>query len=166
MAPSIKLSARSARLLEALLVVLEEQGQLHTYEKQALNELRTSRRPRPSKRLGRERKTQRKTAKNAETAEIRAEVMARAGGVCECGCGQTFHSFNPAELDHARGRGKAPQSVQNTWLLTRNCHREKHHEESSLWLAKYLAHSIRHRHEWERRWAEGRIAFVTARGAA
>lgn len=85
----------------------------------AMKELRAAVRPRPSLRKARQTKAKKRVAHNAETSDIRQEVFARAGGLCEMCKGA-----GPTDLQHCLGRIKRPQAVNNCLALCRLCHRE------------------------------------------
>lgn len=107
-------------------------------------------------------KVARKASKRVETSIIRALVVKRSGGFCEC-CHRPLYDFDPGHLDHARGRVKARQSTENTWLLASTCHQARTNGPREEWLEKYLEHSIRYGHAVEERWARKEIAFDRAK---
>jgi hypothetical protein len=96
--------------------------------------------------------------KNAETSAIYAEVEKRADGKCEA-CGRLFSPSDPPELDHALGRGKVAQSVRNTWLIHRSCHRARHagRPSSAYWHGLFAVHCDRH--GYRREAADARAKF-------
>lgn len=131
----------------------------HPLLDEALAAIRAQLAPRP--RSSAAKKTERKRRdKKAETSAIREQVAARANGACEQ-CGWAFRPFNPGELDHFRGRGKVLQSVENTWLLCRDCHREKtlNAPDAAAWLERFAAHCQRHGYAVEWVLARNRLHF-------
>lgn len=86
---------------------------------------------------------------NAQTADIREQCVKRSGTWCECGCGQPYTPFYPAEMDHflgGHGRRKQRQSVESCWMLRRDCHAAKTRlsPSSAFWDAKWAAHAARY----------------------
>ncbi len=117
----VSISARAAKLLLGVADGLLEEGLvLHSYEVDAINELRSALAPKKVKPWATTKKIKaaKKKTKREETAEIRARVMARAGGVCE------ICEYTPVSLDlhHGFGRVRVRQSVENTLAICRNCH--------------------------------------------
>lgn len=161
MAATVRLSARSARALleRAKRVPPEtvEEGRAFAEMEDALEKLSRvrTRTSAALKATAAKRKTKRE-----KTAELYWMAMARADGVCECGCGQPLDAASLAghpELDHFRGRGRARQTVPNTWMLRRDCHRAKHRGSRAVWLAKYAAHARRHGYQAEAAWADAEL---------
>lgn len=79
-----------------------------------------------------------------ETADLREKVMARARGRCEC-CGLGGW----LELDHwvgGSGRRREQQSVETVWLLSREHHAMRSHNNPSVaeWNRRFAAHCGRH----------------------
>lgn len=107
-------------------------------------------------------KASKKRAKKAGTKEIRDQAMGRSDGLCEC-CGQGFSTFDPADMDHARGRGRVPQSLENVWMLKSSCHRRKTNGDPEEWLEKYADHAHAHGYTAEETWARTRLEFVRTR---
>ncbi len=149
MSPSIRISAKSARVL---LDALGPKSVSPPIDR-ALCELVDGLAPKP--RSSAVRKTERKRrAKSVALKEIRAAVFARAAGRCEC-CGQVATPTNPLTVDHFFGRGKAKQSVANCWGLTVLHHREKTDNvpDALSWLRSFISHSRRHDYPQEIRMA-------------
>ena len=126
-------------------------------------------RPRPI------RASRKSAAQRKQTSTVYEAVAKRAGmtlvgtvwvgGLCECGCGMPLcHGDLVAkpELDHARGKKNAPESVKNCWMLRADCHRLKHRGPAREWLAKYIAHSEKHGNLGEACWAGDRLADLDA----
>lgn len=61
----------------------------------------------------------RRRTKGAETKEIRAWVMARAGGRCEM-----CRTRTPTDMHHAFGRVRVRQATNNCLALCRDCHHQ------------------------------------------
>lgn len=72
------------------------------------------------------------------TKKLRVALWERSEGRCEA-CGDEM-TWSGSEMDHFRGRGKAPQLPENTWLICSECHRRKHAGEPSRtwWLGWFL----------------------------
>lgn len=141
---AIKISYRSARSLLTFLDTIPELIVDHPND--AADELRKALAVKPAVRERKKLKAAKKAEKRDETAEIRAAVVKRADGRCECGC-DTFVTEETGELDHFFGRGKVRQTERNTWLLSRECHRAKTNNSPSraAWLNRFIAHCDRHR---------------------
>ncbi len=139
--------AISKRSASALLKIVENLVGTHDAAvRRAAEELRHSLRVRPGLKLAKTRRANKKRAKTVETRSIRAEVMARADGVCECGCRTVFSALAPAEMDHFLPKGRYPQTVETCWLIRADCHRAKHKSQPSpeYWLQKFLKHCEKH----------------------
>lgn len=81
---------------------------------------------------------------NRETAKLREQAMARAAGVCECGCKLSLVEGDlngQPELDHFFGR-KGKQSVRTVWVLRAQCHRlkTKNIPDAGHWLERFIGH--------------------------
>lgn len=74
-----------------------------------------------------------------ETARLRAEIFARAAGLCEA-----CRFVPPEEMDHFWGRREAQDSF-NTWALCTSCHRRKtlNNPAAEWWLRRYMLHIAR-----------------------
>lgn len=126
-------------------------------------------RPKRSKAPTRQRREAKRQSRRERTAEVRAAVMERAGGICECGCGTEFRepSFNYSpQLDHFRGRARG-ESVESCWALTAYCHEQKTRNEpdAAAWLRKFAAHCRRHGYDREAQLAEARLSARGGEGA-
>lgn len=77
------------------------------------------------------------------TPELYQQVMARARGLCECGCKRHLRA---REVDHFFGRAKAEETLDNVWALHPDCHFEKTNNvpHRRHWLLKFIAHCGRH----------------------
>lgn len=92
---------------------------------------------------------------------IRAEVLERAGGACECGCGRSFEEYH-VEVDHmfgGSGRRVSLQSVYTCWALTSLCHLRK--TRNTFGAGEFLRAFARH---CERRWIIAGTDHTTANG--
>ena len=80
-------------------------------------------------------------------AEVRAAVLSRANGHCECPCGESLETFG-GELDHAEGR-KYPETVENCWMLTVDCHYQRTNGIPSavFWLKAFQRHQRKHSYD-------------------
>lgn len=129
-----------------------------------VEDLRRALKPRRSVVAARSPRRAKQEKKRVETREIRASAVVRADGVCECGCGLPFTDYDPGELDHWFGRGKVPQSIANTWLLRRSCHRLKtlNSPSSDHWGRKFIRHCWRYGYLDAAARANGRLASLEA----
>lgn len=113
---------------------------------------------------------------HARRQDIRTAVFLRAGGACECGCGEQIRDdrkdggcFPEArgEVDHffGRGAGRLPESEQTCWVLRPACHREKtlNRPDAATWCRKFANHAERHGFLKEARHARARQQFVETR---
>lgn len=93
------------------------------------------------KRPRREAKKQKRLSAKERRADVREQVMARAGDKCECGCGQPFTELEPAEMDHFFGRSQ--EHERTCWALRRDCHRAKtlNVPNHVWWLERFHAHA-------------------------
>ena len=86
------------------------------------------------------------------SADVYAALLARADGVCECGCCLRFDSSmeGRATLDHFHGRGKAEESAATCWLLRWDHHEAKtqNRPDALTWYVRFLIHSAKLGH-WE-----------------
>lgn len=143
-------------------------GIIDGYRQRAINEARAALAPKKSKpaRLAtKAAKKAKRASKKEETAAIRAEVLKRSNGYCECGCGTVLGAnLDFGEMDHFWGRGKAPQSVQNCWMLARGCHRWKTDNRPSAvaWLKAFLRHCHSHGYATEAYKAAVRLDSIDA----
>lgn len=71
--------------------------------------------------------------------DLYAFLIARARGVCECGCKRQLRA---REVDHFFGRAKAEESAETCWVLTPECHYAKTNNvpNADHWLLKFIAH--------------------------
>lgn len=109
-------------------------------------------------------KAAQKTRARFETSAIYGMVMARAAGICECGCGTMATHLMPLEMDHFWGRGKRPQSVENCWALIRQHHRQKTDNKPTAkeWTEKFRSHALKRGYLNEAREAYRRILWLAA----
>lgn len=164
----ISISAKDARAIVA--AATEDGADADAYGR-AIERIRRALAPRPEKpqrKATRAAKQSKREAKNAETARIRAEVVKRADGCCEACVRRLSPQFDPGELDHFWGRGKAPQSVANCWLLCRLCHRRKTDSlpARTYWLERFETHARFHGHMAEARKARSTIDSLALADAA
>lgn len=122
-----------------------------------------------TKRIGMRRNLKGQNLPRSEsTAAIRSQVMVRAAGRCECGCGRALDET--AQMDHAFGRAKAPQSIENCWALTLRCHADKTSNRPSAhhWLEKFIRHArgLGPDYDGVAVRAENKIAVLRAKGFA
>lgn len=93
----------------------------------------------------------------ARRQDIRTAVFLRAGGLCECGCGEQVRDDRRdggcypearGEVDHmfGRGRGRLQESEETCWVLRPSCHREKtlNRPDAATWWWRFITHCRRH----------------------
>lgn len=156
MASSIRISRKAAQALANDVVwggpYVEEQ--LGPDIRRALEELRRALAPRPRKSLPfpsrREAKAAKKKTKRERTAEVYAAVAKRAGGRCECGCGNVLAPASVGgwwrpTLDHFWGKARS-ETVETCWLIAWIHHEDKTHNRPSraAWLDRFQVHCWAH----------------------
>lgn len=101
--------------------------------------------------------------KRQATADVRAAVLERANGLCECGCARPFVLRGP-ELDHFFGRARS-ESVESCWVLRSDCHHRKTNNvpNAAVWLEKFRAHCVHYNYWDEAKKAGRRLAYVEAK---
>lgn len=131
----------SRRTAEALLGIRTVDDLWDPGERRAMEELRAALRPKRRKALSfpsraKARRAKKETRKE-ETARIRAEVFARAEGICEL-----CEAAGADDLHHVFGRVRVRQSVRNTLAICRGCHRAltANRPSAAHWLEKQIAH--------------------------
>ena len=94
---------------------------------------------------------------------LHAALLARAKGVCECGCKKPVP---PSEVDHFFGRAKAPETMETCWVLRVACHADKtaNRPTAALWLMRFIAHAGRHGYAYAAERAQSKLEWVTAKG--
>ena len=99
-------------------------------------------------------------------ATVRAQVFARAEGLCECGCGEPLG--DSGHLDHFFGRAKAPENERTCWALHWRCDHLKttNTPSAAAWLRKFIAHCLKHRYELEAQAADVKLFVLAAKGLA
>lgn len=167
MSASVRISRRAAlAILEALrpadLIVPSEIIEAT----RARAELEKALQPKRSVLARRKRTRAKKDEKNAETAAIRAHVMLRAGGKCECGCGSAITGAT-AHMDHFFSR-RERQTVRNCWALHSCCDAAKtlNTPNRGVWLQKFIGHCVVHGYDVEAEMARARFASYQAKRAA
>jgi 5-methylcytosine-specific restriction endonuclease McrA len=125
----------------------------------ALKAIRSALSPKP--RSSQVKKTAaKKRTKAKDTKSIRAAVMARAEGRCEC-CGAEETDFDQLELEHMHGKVRVKQSTESTWAVRHSCHQKKTgwKEGRDVWLERFIAHCRRNNLNGPgRRYAEDTLA--------
>lgn len=156
---SIRISEKTAK--ELLAYFDDEQV---TVSAQTVRELRSAIRPKPSSTSYAKQKRKKKASRRDEAAAIRAQVMARAGGRCECGCEHNVYGEDEsflfvATMDHFWGRGKTKQTVENCWCLAIRCHDQKtmNFPNAATWLCKFITHAQKHGYTSEASRARARL---------
>ena len=146
----VSLSRRDA---EALLDLVEGRIGVQMFrESAAVGRLRSALKPSPTrtaaKKERRAERAEKKATKREQRADVRAAVMARANGICECGCGHRLDEdgflFRP-EMDHFFGKSRS-ESIETCWLLAAAHHERKTQNFPSrvAWLEKFIEHCQRH----------------------
>lgn len=137
---SVRISVRAAR---ELLAMSEGRGSAPhgAYELSKALEVK------PTDRAARKARTAKRLSHNEETAVIRAAVIARAKGRCECGCGRHILT-GTGQMDHYAGRVRQRQSIEWCWWLSRECHRAKtdNKPDAMTWHFAFLKHARAHRY--------------------
>lgn len=113
-----------------------------------IERFQVKRRPVPERKLA---KPKKRLITKAARADVRAQVAARAGGKCECGCGLAFTSLNPAEWDEFYGRRHV--TVEETWMLRRSCHHDKseNRPDRETWDRLFMRHCATHGYRFRAR---------------
>jgi 5-methylcytosine-specific restriction endonuclease McrA len=156
MSASVRISAKAARSayehLDPASPAAKELKAALAHASRASATRRTLRKPKEAKRK----------AKREARGEVRAAVMDRAHGRCEC-CGS---GDGLLELEHFFGRARA-ESLETCWALCRACHRSKTDNDPSAawWLKRFARHCEHYRYSEAEARARKRLAFVEARGA-
>ena len=164
----VSISRKTAQFLAKLVAEKDGYGNWGGAQR-AVDELRAALKPKRSVAPARKRKAAKAKTRKEETSEIREAVFARAGGHCECGCGGqdgpgmplTFAN-QPGELDHFWGRGKAQQTVENCWALSRLHHRAKTLgiPDRAGWISAFIRHCEKHGYSGEAGRAKAELYFV------
>lgn len=148
---TIRISERHAR---AIIMAAAGRAQIGLIEGHALNELRQA-----LQRNANPLRPKKPKPKGLSLTKIRNAVNARAGYLCECGCGRWFRGVGgAAQLDHFFGRARA-QSVETCWRLREDCHFNKTNNSPSAgyWLEKFIEHCRKHGYAVELEQAEARL---------
>lgn len=126
--------------------------------------LRPSSKATRAKSARRQEKKARKATKREAFRDVRALVVERAEGRCECGhhAPATGH-----EADHFWGRARA-ESVESVWLLNSLCHKSKTLNQPSRahWLQLFANHCDRHGYATEAAKARRELEAMAAISAA
>lgn len=155
---AVRITLKHARtLLAAAEAGADLVGSAPTWNR-AIQDLRNAMREKPAVRAVRKMAEGKRLTRNEETAVIRAAVIARANGRCECGCGR-FTSYGNGEMDHYAGRVRQKQSAEWCWWLHRDCHRAKtdNKPDAMHWHLLFLKHARRHRYEAAAKYALNHI---------
>ncbi len=96
----------------------------------------------------------------AHRRRIRAEVMLRDGTCCAAGF-MDQRCSGPPEFDHFFGRGKAPETVETTWILCQRHHRMKTENvpHRAAWLRVFREHATRHGYHYAVRLVDRGLAL-------
>jgi hypothetical protein len=86
-----------------------------------------------------------RSARRAETAALKEQALEREGGCCAVCC-RPASAYLPLDPDHFWGVAKAPQSIENVWLLCRACHDRKteNKPDRAYWLQTFRLHARRY----------------------
>lgn len=108
-------------------------------------------------------------------AEVRAAIVVRSEGFCECGCGERVcddrktpcYPEARGEMDHFWGRRKAPETVETCWFLRPGCHlaKTRNQPDAATWLRRFMGHCQRYAFITQLRKAQARLKFVETRNA-
>lgn len=95
-------------------------------------------------------------------SSLRARLITRAHGLCECGCGRPVP---PGEVDHFFGKAKAEETDATCWVLTVDCHFEKtrNHPKISVWLERFITHCRKHGYNEAILRAQARLVYADTR---
>lgn len=93
-------------------------------------------------------------------ADVRAAVLARANGNCEC-CGISLVTFG-GQLDHFEGR-KVAETVENCWMLSVDCHYQKTQNipSAAWWAGRFLKHQRKHGYDTSK--TASKLAYAEAK---
>ena len=161
---TVRLSRKNA---QAVAAHLQKQPALYPALAGALRQLQDGLAPRRAKPIAiaaRKAKAERVRAHQDETSAIYREVEKRADGKCEA-CGLPFSPADPPELDHQPGRHRAPQTVQNCWLIhARTCHRVKTNPAGGarIHLERFITHAEKHGFHAEAERARARLEGIVS----
>lgn len=152
----IAISEKTARTL--LEIAPDDTATLPWDWVKAITDLRRALEPR--KKSSQVRATEKKRRKKSElNREVWRQASERlVGWNCEA-CETPFSDADPPEQDHFFGRGKAPTTIQSTWLIHRSCHRRKTNSEptSAFWLDLFYRHAAKHGYHAEAAKAQARL---------
>ncbi len=102
--------------------------------------------PKPTKPEGKAKKTGKRKAKaDRFTGDVYREVNRRAGGMCECGCGNFVNAGrmldSAQQMDDFWG-GARHESAEECWMIRADCHRAKTDNRPSRmeWLRRFESH--------------------------
>jgi hypothetical protein len=134
----VSLSAKTAIRLRAIVRRAEISD---PFEAEAVAELEAAieskRKPKPI------RPKRKKLVERMATAQLRAELVIRAGNACEA-C--ESHFFHDPHMDHFFGRANEPEDEEHCWMLCRQCDAMKTDEKPTraFWLHRFRAHCEHH----------------------
>lgn len=118
---SVRISLRLAKTIEEL---LPPDGLISTTDMRAVEQFRAALKPKRAVSASRVRRVAKRKTKKEETAEIRAEVFARAGkqfitGATLC---EACDIRRATDLHHGFGRARVAQAAENCLAVCRPCH--------------------------------------------
>lgn len=100
-------------------------------------------------------------------AKVYSECEERAAGRCEsCGLPFGIGLTDRPECDHFFGRAKAPETVENCWLIHSRCHRDKsdNFPTAAVWLLRFANHCLKHQYTEAAQRARDKLAWLTSKG--
>lgn len=125
--------------------------------------------PKPFRRARLAKVRRSKAEKRESRADIREVCLGRADGWCECGCGGAVTDAGPsrATLDHFFGRGKAPETAENCWILREDCHdmKTRNRPDATTWLRRFAEHCRKYGYARALHKTLARVQFVETRDA-
>jgi 5-methylcytosine-specific restriction endonuclease McrA len=110
------------------------------------------------------RRSEKKATKKQAWELVRAAVLKRSDGACECCCAETA----ALECDHFFGgrNRQSLQAVETVWALCVPCHRWKTLNEhgAAHWLGRFKEHCRRYGYHGAARMAEARLDALSIQG--
>ncbi len=166
----VSVSLKSAKALESVVTTHQHARFLGSELTIALGQLRQAishaTRERPALKKAAAKRSKKKREKSKDTKSIRALVMERARGRCEC-CLMDIGE-DRLQLDHMFGRVRQKQSVSNCWALADLHHMGKTNNvpTAETWLTKFLGHALRHGYAAEAREVRKRLESLSLQAEA
>lgn len=154
MTASVRISRKTARLALDILVP-------DPITNRAIAELTAALAPKRVKPIRKQRlaaKKAKRASKKEARSDVRAAVVARANGACECGCGGWFgFGFAAETMDHFWGKARS-ESLESCWALRWDCHQRKGAGPSAEWLGRWMRHCLKHGYAQQFKKASDKLA--------